>query len=674
MPSPPAAQQEIPEHGVAAETSVARDMGSHFHRAKWLVLFGQAGTSVLTVALCWPLASQAGLLTYLAIHQLLLLAIIGAYLSPAGRRWLDHNGMPAMVGPALAVVQTVGGSVMWFDLPAAQDLTFALAALAVIYGSAAFTVVTLGPLRDLVRLILVASLLPSTVATVYAGHYLLSFGSFVFLMMVGFIGVSQIHRAYHHLIRLNHKSAEDVQQAQMMARRDSLTGLLNRQGIAEQFEACRADIRAAFFIDLDRFKKVNDDAGHLTGDELLRQVAVRINRTAPAGSIVSRVGGDEFLMLLPIHDLQQLTRLGEQMIRALEESFILSVGTFTISASIGVCLIREDKSLERVFHEADNAMYRAKRNGRGRVMVFTKDMDAELKARADLERELFWLIDRGEFPVYGQPIYDLSSGSIRAIEILARPRFRNGTRHAPAMVLPILEEMRMLDVMTGIVLQQAARARAEWRSIKGLEDTAVSVNIPAQSLTSDWLVHEVRNLNAVFSLQPGELVFEITEHALTGDVERSRHTLNGLKSLGVHIALDDFGVGHSSLNQLLTFPLSNVKIDKAVIQHVDELHQSERFMQAIIEVASSLGHDVVAEGIETQAQLDAAYAAGATHGQGFLLSHPKPLDVLVATLSTRPGAALSPVAARRRHPVRSMADAPATGAMPVRLMRRSHGS
>jgi EAL domain-containing protein (putative c-di-GMP-specific phosphodiesterase class I) len=232
------------------------------------------------------------------------------------------------------------------------------------------------------------------------------------------------------------------------------------------------------------------------------------------------------------------------------------------------------------------------------------------------------------------------------------------------MVLPILEELRMLDVMTGIVLQQAARARSDWRSVRGLEHTAVSVNIPAQSLVSDWLVHEVQKLIGEFSLEPGDLIFEITEHALTSDVDRSRRTLAQLKDLGVHIALDDFGVGHSSLNQLLTFPLSTVKIDKSVIQHVDALRQSERFMEAIIEVASSLGHDVVAEGIESQSQLDSAYAAGATLGQGFLMSHPKPLDVLVATLSTQPGAALSPKVVRGRGVVRPVRE-PESTAIPA---------
>ncbi|MGB7300739.1 MAG: EAL domain-containing protein [Burkholderiaceae bacterium] len=623
-------------------------MASHFNKAKWLNFFGQSGASMLTVALCWPLASSAGLISFLAVHQVLLLIVIAAFASPLGRRWVDGSGMPKMTAPALAVTQTIGGSVMWFDLLASQDITFALAALLVIYASAAFTVATLGPMRDLARLVLFASLLPSTVATLYCGHYLLGIATLVFIGVVGLYGIAQIHSAYMQLLRMQNESAQDARAANEMARRDSLTGLLNRDGVAEQYKLHQTDLRSAFFIDLDRFKKVNDEAGHLAGDELLRQVATRLNRCVPAGSIVARVGGDEFLILMTLDDLDRLNTLGEEIIVRLEESFVLPVGTYAISASIGICLIQAEQTLERVFHEADNAMYRAKRNGRARVKVFTKDMDLELKSRSDLEKELVWLIDRGEFPIYGQPIFDLATGDVRAVEVLIRPRFRDGKRYSPAAVLPVLEELKLLDIMTGIVLQQATRARSEWRSIPALRNAAVSINIPAQSLTSDWLVHEVRNLIAQYSLEPGDLIFEITEYALTSDVEKSRLTLLALRDIGVQISLDDFGIGHSSLSQLLSFPLSLVKIDKSVIQHVDQLSQSRRFMEAIIEVASSLGHDVVAEGIESQAQLDAVYAAGATLGQGFLFSHPKPIDVLIATLGNQKKSSLSVRPARRK--------------------------
>ena len=618
----------------------------YFARARWMGLAWQCGASFVTVLLCWSMADPIRLFTFLLAHQFTLAAVAITFVVPFFQRFTDKFGVPLIPAWGLVGSQLVGASVLWFDLSSANSLTFTLAASGIMFGSCAFTLVTLGPVKTLSRMAVMFAILPSAVAAMFAGHTAFALAFLLFTVIMGAYGVPQMHRAYTKFILGHSQNVNDVAAAQALAREDPLTGLHNRVGISYFFQNNRESYRSAFFIDLDRFKKVNDEAGHLAGDRLLRGVATRLTESAPEGSAISRVGGDEFMILMPLSDCDELVELGKQVIALLEEPFSLSGSTYSISASIGVALIDSASTLERVFHESDNAMFRAKRTGRGRVTVFTEEMETELRARESLEKEVYWLIDRGKFPVYGQPVYDLNTGAINSVELLVRPKLRNGNRLPPALLLPVLEELKLIDVLTISILKNAIQARAKWREIPELANVPISINVPPLALAGDWLLPELRALVSTYKLKPGELIFEVTEQAIAQDSEKSHENLKAMRETGVDLVLDDFGVGYSSLSLLLNLPVSAVKVDRSIVQSADQSKVGGRFLQAIIEVARSLDLDVVAEGVETRDQLISAHKAGANLGQGYLFARPKPLDLLVAKLIDQPN-----LKARTKHPL-----------------------
>jgi diguanylate cyclase (GGDEF)-like protein len=453
-------------------------------------------------------------------------------------------------------------------------------------------------------------------------------GTLFFLGVIAMAGVSEMNIAYQELVNLRTSSARAAAESKYLACHDALTGLFSRNGIADEFVNASSPFRSAMFIDLDRFKQVNDRAGHQTGDLILKQAARRLEELMPTGSIAGRLGGDEFLILQRSCETGNLRKFADQVISALETPFDLSDGSYSISASIGISIIEEDATLESFFYESDNAMYQAKRAGRGTAVFFTSDLKQQIRQRTLLENELRCIIEKDEFPVLGQPFYDLATGQIRAIELLARPTLKDGTRPSPSDFIPILEDLGLIHEATRIILRQASRIKAAWQCHEALRDVAIAINISPQSLAYDWLISDVCEQMVRNGLHPGDLIFEITEHALIADVHQAEITLKALCELGIAIALDDFGTGYSSLNRLLQMPISYVKIDKSIIQQIGSCERNDRLMHAIVEVARSLGQDIVAEGIETESQLMAVKHAGASCGQGFYLARPVPLDAL----------------------------------------------
>ncbi len=600
-------------------------MNGFFRRARAQNIIGQFGASIVTVALCWQFADSGRLIAWLIAHQISIVIMVITFTSRWTTSRLTETGIPKFATSSMVLAMTLCGSVMLIDIHASENIAFILAALIVVYAVAAGAMITLGPLEKMARYSLFGLLLPGALVSLYVGHYAIGFGTLLFLAVIALAGVSEMSLAYQELVVLRTNSANAAAVSNHLARHDSLTGLFSRIGIADEFVSTDNDFRSAMFIDLDRFKLVNDQAGHQTGDMILKQVAVRLTSAIPPGAIAGRLGGDEFMILQQTCEIDCLREFAGRVIDLLESPFVLSDGNFSISASIGISIIEENATLETFFYESDNAMYQAKREGRGTVVFFSDKLRQHLKLRTELEIELRTIIDNNEFPVHGQPVYDLETGRMRAVELLARPQLTDGTLPSPSVFIPLLEELGLIHEATRILLKQAAELKAAWQGSVSLRDVAIAINISPQSLACDWLITDTCEQMTRNGLHPGDLIFEITEHALISDVHQSEITLRALCELGITIALDDFGTGYSSLDRLLRMPISYVKIDKSIVQKIGTCERNKRLLCAIVEVARSLGQDIVAEGIETELHLMAIKQAGVLCGQGYYLGRPMPL-------------------------------------------------
>jgi diguanylate cyclase (GGDEF)-like protein len=613
------------ESAVSDQTAA---MNGFFRRARAPNIIGHFGASIVTVALCWPYADPARLIAWLITHQVSILLMLFCFTSRWTTSRLNRHGIPRFATFAQVLAMTTCGSVMLVDIQASENIAFTLSALIVTYAVAAGAMITLGPIEKLARYSLFGLLLPGTLVSLYVGHIVIGSGTLFFLAVVAMAGVSEMNIAYQELMALRANSVKAAADSKFLACHDSLTGLFSRIGIAEAFISSDCDFRSAMFIDLDRFKQVNDQAGHQTGDLLLIEVANRLKTAIPSGAIAGRLGGDEFLILQQASESDYLREFSRKIVGLLEAPFEIRDATYSISASVGISIIEKDATLEEFFYESDNAMYQAKREQRGSVVIFTDNLKQQIQLRTALENELRSIVDRNEFPVLGQPVYDLETGRIRAVELLARPQLTDGTLPSPSMFIPLLEEMGLIHEATRILLRQATEIKAAWQGNPDLCDVAIAINISPRSLACDWLITDVCEQMIRNGLHPGDLIFEITEHALISDVHQSEITLQALCELGITIALDDFGTGYSSLDRLLRMPISYVKIDKSIVQKIGSCDRNARLMQAIVEVAKSLGQEIVAEGIETESQLSAVRLAGVVCGQGYYLAKPLPLDQL----------------------------------------------
>jgi|GEM_PF-6574737 len=620
-------------HPPAGQLSRNIGMNGFFRRSRSQNIIGQIGASVVTFALCWQYTDPVRLIAWMIAHQCSIVIMAFCFTSKWTTSRLDEQGIPKFATAAMFLTMTICGSVLLTDVKAAGNIAFPLAALIVIYAVAAGAMITLGPIEKMARLSLFGLLVPGTIVTLVSGHYVIGTGTLFFLGVVALVGVSEMSQAYQELVVLRTNSARAAAESRHLACHDSLTGLFNRIGIAEEFVSTDHNFRSAMFIDLDRFKQVNDLAGHQTGDQILKHVAERLTKSIPAGAAAGRLGGDEFLVLLATSETGYLREFASRIITLMESPFVLPDGNYSISASIGISIIEEDATLESLFYESDNAMYQAKRDGRGNAVFFTDELRQQIRFRTVLENELRAIINRDEFPVHGQPVFDLVTGRMRSVELLARPKLKDGTVASPSVFIPFLEELGLIHKATRILLKQAVELKASWQTNAALRDVAIAINISPRSLACDWLITDVCEQMTLNGLHAGDLIFEITEHALISDEHQSEVTLRALCELGVVFALDDFGTGYSSLNRLLRMPISYVKIDKSIVQK-SGCERNERLMCAIVEVARSLGQDVIAEGIETELELAAARLAGVSCGQGYHLARPMPLDDLVCLAQT----------------------------------------
>ncbi len=415
---------------------------------------------------------------------------------------------------------------------------------------------------------------------------------------------------------------------------DTLTGLPNRALFMDRLERTivqsnrKPDHRfAVMFIDLDKFKNVNDTLGHSAGDELLVSASRRLESCIRQEDTVARIGGDEFAILLDdVTDIRDATRIAERINLELALPFRLARREIACSASIGIAFNASGyRSPEQVLQDADAAMYRAKAGGRARYEVFDTDMHRRALAQLRLEDELRLAVERNEFKVLYQPVVVLESGAVSGVEALVRWSHPERGVLAPAEFVGVAEQTGLIVDIGWFVVREACRQARQWlvhMDGGATDDFHVSVNIAAKQLQQSDFVARLDRVLAEIGLEPSRLHLELTEDTIMEDTSVSFLHMEMLRERGVRICLDDFGTGSSSIQFLQGLPLASMKIDRNLVRDVETSETARGVIRTIIAVGRSLSVETIAEGVETLEQLSALRALGAAHVQGWLLCQP----------------------------------------------------
>jgi diguanylate cyclase (GGDEF)-like protein/PAS domain S-box-containing protein len=425
-----------------------------------------------------------------------------------------------------------------------------------------------------------------------------------------------------------------------MALHDTLTGLANRALLMEQldqslYRATRHNRHVAvLFLDLDRFKVINDSLGHDAGDELLVTVAQRITSCLRMSDTAARLGGDEFVVVCEeVGGEAEALIVARRLEEAIGQPCIIKGGETVVTASIGVVMAGAEATAESLLRDADAAMYKAKDAGRGRFELFDESIGAIASQRLRIERELRRGLDLGEFRLVYQPIVDLTDGTIAGVEALVRWQHPERGLVPPGDFLPVAEETGLIVPLGTWVLQEACRQVAEWqREIPGAHSLQLSVNLSAAQASRADLVDVVEDALAGSGVAPSDLCLEITESVLVEATTSTTSRLIGVKGLGVRLALDDFGTGYSSLTYLRRFPVDVVKVDRTFVSGLGRDAADDAIVDAVIGLTQSLGLAAVAEGVETPEQAAILQAMGCRYSQGFYYSRPCTPDQLAGVL------------------------------------------
>ena len=438
--------------------------------------------------------------------------------------------------------------------------------------------------------------------------------------------------ATHEDITDRRRSEEQIS---FLARHDALTGLPNRSLLAERIDLGRARTGpacgfAVLFLDLDRFKIVNDTLGHAAGDDLLKQVADRLRGAVRDGDTVARLGGDEFVVLQSnLKTPQAAALLAERIIAAIGAPYAIAGNEVLIGVSIGIDMATNNLGKPQdLLKNADIAMYSAKSEGRGMYRFFEPEMDAHVQKRHLVERDLRRGLERGEFVLHYQAIVDGKSGRIRGFEALLRWNHPARGLVGPDEFIPVAEETGLIVQIGAWVVRQACRDAACWPD--GLH---VSVNLSAVQFRAPDLVEIVHDALATAGVSPERLELEVTESVLLHNNAHNLAMMHAFRASGIGIAMDDFGTGHSSLSYLRQFPFQRIKIDRSFVKDIASDREAASVIRAILGLCRDLGIKTTAEGVETAEQLAVLLANGATDMQGYLFSRPKPASMLGAMLA-----------------------------------------
>ncbi|MCW8161819.1 putative bifunctional diguanylate cyclase/phosphodiesterase [Stutzerimonas stutzeri] len=420
---------------------------------------------------------------------------------------------------------------------------------------------------------------------------------------------------------------------------DGLTGLANRSLLKERLHDACQRLRhsgrslAVLYIDLDRFKLLNDSLGHEAADELLREVSRRLTHTLSGADTIARLSGDEFVVLLDAYgSLSNLAHMGSRVLMRIRKPMTIGGQELVISASIGVSLM-PDNSLESatLLRQANLAMQTAKHLGGNTLQFFTDRQQASSLASLQLENQLRKAIEEGQLEVFYQPRLSLADDSLEAAEALVRWRHPQLGLVAPGQFIPLAEETGLIIPLGEFVLRQACRQARQWQQ-NGLAQIRISVNLSVKQLRQGNFISLVRQVLEETGLPAQMLELELTESQLLDDIDNAISISRQLRALGVKLAIDDFGTGYSSLSYLKRFPVDYVKIDRSFISELEHSAEDAAITRAIIAMVHSLERRVVAEGVETQAQMDFLKSNRCDEIQGYLLSAPVPAEQFVELL------------------------------------------
>jgi diguanylate cyclase (GGDEF)-like protein len=429
---------------------------------------------------------------------------------------------------------------------------------------------------------------------------------------------------------------------------DPLTGLSNRRMLMDRLQhAVEASARsrqrgALLFLDLDRFKTLNDTLGHDVGDELLIQVAQRLTATVRAQDSVARLGGDEFVVMLTDltadkhRAVSVAQNVGQKVLASLNAPYLLAGRQHVSTCSIGAAIFGGDaQSPADILKQADIAMYQAKANGRNAFCFFDPQMQADITARADLERDLWVALAENQFQLYYQSQHQLD-GPVVGAEVLLRWHHPQRGMVSPGEFIPVAEESELILPIGHWVLRTACQQLAAWRDDPVCQHLLLSVNVSARQFLQPSFVAEVAAVIQETGISPESLKLELTESLVLENVESTIQKMTELKALGVQFSVDDFGTGHSSLAYLTRLPLDQLKIDQSFVRNIGIKATDGVIVQTIIGMARNLGLEVIAEGVETQAQQEFLALHGCTMFQGYFFSQPIPLAAFEVMLSNNP--------------------------------------
>lgn len=443
-------------------------------------------------------------------------------------------------------------------------------------------------------------------------------------------------------LRARTERSEALEQIRRLAYFDPLTELPNRRMFLERLEQAIAQSEresqqlALLFLDLDRFKDVNDTLGHEGGDALLAAVGRRLRGCVRQADTVARLGGDEFVVILhPAHGTAQVETVAKKIIASFDEPFSLAGNDIHTGTSIGIaCYPADGTSIESLLRHADAAMYQAKADGRRTYRFFSAEMNRRIQAKLTLEQHLREAWERGEMSLHYQPQMLLHSEEIVGVEALLRWDSPVLGEVAPARFIPLAEETGMIAPLSEWVLHAACRQMKMWHEA-GYDHLRLSVNISARVFHRPSFIDCLDRVLAQTGLPPGRLMLEMTESTVMEKTEIAIMTLTDLKVRGVMLSLDDFGTGYSSLNHLRSFPIDQIKIDRSFLADFDCPFGQSAIIEAMIAMAHSLGIRVVAEGVEEQGQVDFLLSRDCDEVQGFYWAHPLPATGLLLHLRSR---------------------------------------
>ena len=415
------------------------------------------------------------------------------------------------------------------------------------------------------------------------------------------------------------------------ARHDMLTGLPNRLAVIEHLDETLVRAKrlrrpvGVLFVDLDGFKAINDSRGHAKGDELLCEVANRLCRDLRDTEFVGRLGGDEFLVVTQGLDVDQLRTLGERLVDSIGEPFLTTDDMYLVSACAGAALSTVEVDGLELVRQADVAIYYAKSQGRGLVVVFDDELQHAVEDNAEIEVALHRAIIDGELELHYQPIVDLRSGRPWGAEALVRWNRPGHGQLLPDRFIPVAERSNLIVDLGRWVINTALHTLAEWQLDPARKHLSMAINISGRHLTEGDLVDDLRVALLATGADPTFLEVELTETHLLADLDRANSVLRSLRDWGIKVSVDDFGTGYSSMSYLRQLEIDTIKIDRVFVDRIQNPGYDRTIVEVLLQLASALGLDVVAEGVETAEQLAFLRDRHCGRVQGFYLSRPMPL-------------------------------------------------